>query len=577
MRRLAFVLLLSGCASLPPSPPASGALLRAMEASDVEAAGEAVADVLRVAGFDLPDDLGWKVQAFDEPINFYSAVDHDVTISHIPTPDQTSAYWRMWSDLLTGGTWHPDAFFRDSTEAHRLAAFNQAVLAAHELGHGLAYRYTVNPRTDDGNVNCQELVADRVAAAVLHELATEDVRIRRLRTRYLQLISAINTRVPEAHRYAMPSREVLLTDCRSIEVAQPAGPADLVPYASAFFERHRLLYGRQEPESLETLADEVFLPPLREYLDHAPEAEGPVLVRTLGPLATAEYMLNDDLWWLLENHREWNMDEMTHESRAYAISPDGTPLLLAMESLTRLDTDSTSATLSLGHAAGSLRPRRWTFEPGEVLRLGSAVGLARDRAVAVVRTLRVDSVGTGGVRLLLVGDSDGPRMGPQLDLSPDAHHPLFRLPDGRITLATPRGLHPVELTTLTLGPSEASSLDGLGPEADGLAISTTGPILAERSGLGVQYHDYGTMPVQPGGTVLLRAGRRIAGSSIPSTRDGTNPDAVAFQTILAADVLADGRILIVEEMEFEGNGRYPRGTVVLREVLPSDVIRARGE
>ncbi|MEL6614200.1 MAG: hypothetical protein AAFQ43_00605, partial [Bacteroidota bacterium] len=362
-------LLAACCPSGPLAPPPSPGtdtfptarpaeiLAAAMHSADVEAAGEAVAAVLLDAGLDLPDELSWSLQPFDRPINVYSSGYRMITISEMPTAAQTPRYWAAWSDLLTGGTWAPEAFFRDSTEARRLAAYNQAYIAAHELGHALAYRYAVNPRTDDGNTNCQELLADRVAAAVAHRLGRADARFRDLHARYLTLLDSFNAAIPDTSRYTMPPRSELLADCRSVHVDDVGpDPRSIVPYASAFFSRHVRLHEDSGPEPLAVLADSVFLPRLRAYDAEAPEARGPVEISTEGSYHVERDVRRADLAEHVENEfgeiAEWGLNETDYSTAAVAVSPEGTPWALAIHATILPDSATASHALRLYHLEG---------------------------------------------------------------------------------------------------------------------------------------------------------------------------------------------------------------------------------
>src|SRR5690606_23108791 len=97
-------------------------------------------------------------------------------------------------------------------------------------------------------INCREYPADRLAAALLEEVAEKDARIAVLKARYRSLIDAINAQIAPEHRYALPGFDVLDADCSVMHIEQPTDdPASMVPYASAFFVRHGLLQAQDLP------------------------------------------------------------------------------------------------------------------------------------------------------------------------------------------------------------------------------------------------------------------------------------------------------------------------------------------
>ena len=62
----------------------------------------------------------------------------------------------------------------------------------------------------------------------------------RWRARYLELVTAMGETIPEQYRYHIPDFAALEADCALIDVAQPT-PQTMQPYASAYFERYRVL------------------------------------------------------------------------------------------------------------------------------------------------------------------------------------------------------------------------------------------------------------------------------------------------------------------------------------------------
>ncbi|OZC02159.1 hypothetical protein [Rubricoccus marinus] len=582
---LALLLLASGAAAQPSpeaSTPDSRRLWRAMQTADIAEAGAVLADVIRDAGLDLPDDLRWRTQRFDQPFNLYVPPEHVVAISDIPTEAQALAYWSTWSALLTRGAWDPQEHFAGAPEAAQMAAFNQVVLAAHELGHALAYRYTVNPRTDDGNVNCQELLADRVAAGILDRLARDDARFADLRQRYLRVTATLNAGVPQPLRYAMPSREALLSNCREIVVQNPtADPASLMPYASAFFERHRLLYADAPPEPLASLAATLFRPQLRTLGADEARTGAPVEVRTLAVLRDAPetaWYGGRDLGESASFAQQMMSSGLPVASGAYALDPEGQPWLVSLQFLPNIF-DTTVAQVSAQRADDTDTPPKWRllagYNPKMLGGVETALAFGDSVFVALVQFASLEEPHAGAYRLVRLARGEA-TWGPDLRLTPGEEHRLHHVPGGA-ALATPSGLHIVDLGVLALGAfnedSAALEVAAFAPEA---------LYVADRSALGVQVYDAGRMSVEPGGTVLYRFGyadetaERVTGSGFASTRDGRDPDRAALQTLLAARPLADGSLAIVEHLEFEamapahteGTPAAPKGATVLRTIRP---------
>lgn len=560
-------------------------LAEAMENGDTEAAGRALAAALEDAGFDLPDDLSWRIQGFEQPISFYSSGTRTVTLSAMPNAAQTDAYWQNWSALLTGGAWAPEAFFADAAEARRLAAFNQAYLGAHELGHALAYRYAVNPRTDDGNVNCQELLADRVAAAALDRVARADARFADLRTRYLALLASIQGEVPRP--VTMPPRQRLLADCRGVAVADVdrRDPATLVPYASAFFARTLRLHEGDGPEPLAALADGVFLPELRAYFAGAPAASGAVAVDAPEDWYVVQRsQAGADLASLLADLRanarafsevglEPTYDAVTG---AVSVAPDGTPWALEVSAAARFDSLTSSYALrTIRLDTGELTSYDFGADAdGDVHALEAVAAVADGEFVGLVQSASLRDT-TAAPTFRLVRFARGLRWGPPLALAPGKPFRLLHDAGGNVLLSLASGaaFWAVDTGALTLGPRgedpEPVPMVGLHPEL--------GAVLADVGALGVMRYDGGRMTVGPGGAVLYLSrdvdAVRLAGSGFPASRGGTDPDRVAFQEVLAAQPLADaaGTVVVIERGTYAG----PQNGVTVRRLVVPALARGR--
>lgn len=237
------------------------ALHAALEASDTDAVTAFVADSYRDAGISVNEMLTWEHQAFDEIVNWYNPNTEVIMLSTLPrTPEEVAAYWQNWSKVLTQESWNWRAFFADDAEAALIANFNQFLLAAHEYGHALTYRYDPGHEARGGNeINCREYPADRLAAGLLDELAEQDARIASLRTRYRVLIAEINAHIAPQYRYDTPTFAALDENCALLQVAQPTDdPLSMTPYASAFFVRHGLLQAQDLPPLAEIYERHLF-------------------------------------------------------------------------------------------------------------------------------------------------------------------------------------------------------------------------------------------------------------------------------------------------------------------------------
>src|SRR5690606_38404894 len=117
-------------------------LYAALETSDTRSVTSFVTDYYRDAGISVNPVLEWQFQAFDRIVNWYTQNTQVSMPSTLPqSADEVAAYWDNWSDVLTRKRWAWRSFFNDDAEAAVMAGFNQFLLAAHEFGHALTYRY----------------------------------------------------------------------------------------------------------------------------------------------------------------------------------------------------------------------------------------------------------------------------------------------------------------------------------------------------------------------------------------------------------------------------------------------------
>lgn len=261
--RLRFCLLLT--VSCVPAVQAADidALYSALETSDTPAVERYVTDHYREAGISVNETLAWEHQGFDEIVNWYNQHTEVIMLSELPRPAEVAVYWQNWAEVLTQGNWDWRAFFADDAEAALTANFNQFLLAAHEYGHALTYRYDpTHEQRFNNEINCREYVADRLAAALLQEVAEADQRFAALKTRYRALIDEINAHIAPQYRYDVPTFAALDADCSVLKVEQPTEDS-MTPYASAFFVRHALLQAADLPPLAE-IYEKHLLPYWRE-------------------------------------------------------------------------------------------------------------------------------------------------------------------------------------------------------------------------------------------------------------------------------------------------------------------------
>lgn len=340
------------------------ALHDAIGRSDTKAVADLVAGYYRDAGISVNEGLVWQFQPFDEIINWYNDFTDSILLAELPRRDQAAAYWENWSRVLTAGRWDWRSSFADDREAALLGAFNQFYLAAHEYGHALTYRYDPDHlKRWDHEINCREHLADRLAAAMLGQLAREDGRFEELRRSYLALIRTINAHVAPGSRYGEPDFATLEADCRIMHVAQPTAET-LAPYASAFFARQGALLSNRLP-GLSTLYETHLLPHWRGRQPEPSVRAGVVsTVRPVPPIAirraNRETGRNEDRptfapdgrLFLVETHMRSDAGGQPVFGAAYAVAGSPFETVLAMapmaDILPDLPSEELGPVLSLG-------------------------------------------------------------------------------------------------------------------------------------------------------------------------------------------------------------------------------------
>ena len=221
--------------------PASAAPVDAIRAGSMEQMLPEIIAIYEDAGLSWDRGIEWQVGPFTTTFWFYDPNVREITDGAVPADSEIEAYWQTWSDGLTDGRFVPATFFSSEEEARELAHYNQYVLATHESAHAITFRYDYpHLQRHDYAINCREYYADRLTVAILNEQARVDQDMLRWRARYLELVKAMGETIPDQYRYRIPDFATLNADCALIDVAQPT-PETMQPYASAYFERYRVL------------------------------------------------------------------------------------------------------------------------------------------------------------------------------------------------------------------------------------------------------------------------------------------------------------------------------------------------
>jgi hypothetical protein len=314
--------LLFAALALASAGPALATPADAIRSGDMQQMIPAIIAVYEDAGIAWDHRIEWKVGEFTTTFWYYSPSLDEIVAGAVPTRAEIDEYWQTWSEVLTDGNFDPASFFVSATEAEELARFNQYVLATHESAHAVTYRYDYAhlARHNDA-INCREYYADRLTVAILNEEAGRDADMARWRERYRELVTAMGATIPAQYRYHIPDLAALEADCALIDVAQPT-PEAMQPYASAYFERYRVLLEGELPPLAELL-DTHLASHLREALARVPLAaeHADSELRTIARLDEME--LGTVFFGLKSDDNSG--------SRAAAVAPDGSLWFATLE------------------------------------------------------------------------------------------------------------------------------------------------------------------------------------------------------------------------------------------------------
>jgi len=533
MRLFALATLLAGLAA-PAAALDRPALRAALDSGDTRAMTRAVEAIYAEAGVSWDDAVTWTFKPYDYTFNYFDWMEDVIVLGAMPMPDEVDAYWQNWSRTLTGGRWQGSAFFASEAEAAELARFNQFVLALHEAGHAVTYRYDYEHLARHNYaVNCREYYADRLTMGALDDLAETDPAFEGLRTRYVALMASMNATIAEADRHHIESFAALDADCAVIEVAQPT-PETLQPYASAFFERQRLLAG----------AD---LPPLKE------------LVATYLEARRAEFMEAMPYAKLPQDYALETIDTLPDitPASAYSANEDAAAMAFDLEGklhMAQLGYEKADRHLTLSYGPRGALQKVVDRAPYPVdvddLRLIDVVPLAHDWLLALIAE---EHGAQQEFALYEIKPRDGDWQFALMDrLDGMALARLLQAPDGTLLL-----LASADGQRYGFNPGWVSvdfKLDGqlgAGRSYEGiygvpLAVEADGDLVTEAFDLLMVFDDKANFNV-------------IAGNHLPGRRDGTRPEATEVRDTSFAQALGDGRLLLVD--------RGPRGAgSVVREL-----------
>lgn len=233
-------------------------------------------------------ELEWRYKEPTEVYNYYDFFGPRIILGRMPKAGkETQEYWINWRKVLTNDGWDPAKFFNDEKEMQLMANYNIVVLIAHELGHYFEDYYDADVLQPKENVNGRELFADRFSIALTNELAKSDPRFANLKQRYLELVQSMNETVPPVNRYSNEQGKLLVAYPDSIMVSQPSfdDTKTMQPYASAFFQRHRVL-----------LSGEIALPSLRQITDSVLWKRHHEKIAAMPYLAARLDTVNNGLW-----------------------------------------------------------------------------------------------------------------------------------------------------------------------------------------------------------------------------------------------------------------------------------------
>lgn len=267
-----------------------------MESEDTEQVFWHLIEMFRKGGADIPDDGPWKltldVQEHLEIINQYNNGRVSIRISRLMKPDEATGYWENWSKVLAAGNFDHKRFFHNDRERHLLANFNVLVLASHEIGHYLDFRYKMSDRSfggfgilqDNDPLNCTEAYADRFATGMIRSLSADE-RFKALVPRYLDLIKEFNDSIPEQNRYYFNSPDLAGPRCGEIDLMENGLEQDgrtvnanfFRQYTSAYFNRHQAFLSDKEHGDLKAVIERDLVKP---FFARSDLTENRSLVRT---------------------------------------------------------------------------------------------------------------------------------------------------------------------------------------------------------------------------------------------------------------------------------------------------------
>lgn len=284
-----------------------------LEQGDTENAFWFLAELYRRNGADIANEGRWKlkleVRDYKEIINRYNNGSVKIELSRMMKPEETIDYWENWSKVLAAGNFDQKTFFKDDRERFLLANFNVLILAAHEIGHYLDYRYKMSDRDysggflhDNDPLNCTENYADKFAVATVNHLA-KDARFAAIRPRYLELIKEFNNKIPAENRYNFTSYDLVGEKCGTIDLMKNGvNPDNSVnenffrQYTSAYFNRHRLMLENENYGNLSNIIKTELLDPFYKRMDYT---DAKISIKTLrefdGKLGGEIFFGSDDL------------------------------------------------------------------------------------------------------------------------------------------------------------------------------------------------------------------------------------------------------------------------------------------
>jgi hypothetical protein len=521
----AAVALICSCA------PVDAAPVDAIRAGDMKQMIPEIIAIYEDAGLSWRHTIEWQIGPFTTTYWYYSFATDEVVVGAVPTGAEVGAYWQTWSDVLTDGSFDPEAFFASDDEARELAHYNQFVLATHESAHAMTYRYDYAhlDRHDDPGVNCREYYADRLTIGILNELAVDEPDMKRWRDRYRDLVTAMGDAIPERYRYRIADYATLDADCAVIEVAQPT-PETMQPYASAYFERYRVLLEADLPPMADLFETHLQARHDAKLADEplAPEYDR-VRASTLGELPPSPF-------------GNWSGEDFTIQySRAAGFDPQGTLWFATV----RYDTEAQTIGVSFGSdpevSPVITEPAHWDF-PSRRVRITSTAVLSPDRFFFTLD--HWDASGPGGAErqftsYVYARRQDGVwEIARLLDAEGVAQGAVLRSPEGRLfVLGTPDA--PSNRPSTNWGGFEMSpqTFDVLGELAIGQPLEF--PVAIDESGR--LYQDrYGRLwRTSPSELVVF------AGDGLGGARDGLG-DYAKFWDVDVLQWMSDDRALFLD-------------------------------